>query len=164
MQNIKDTIAQIKENSISDDELALKLQDTGLDAFCFVIEKPRALKMLKHLELQSKLRLTNRNKAIKEYVDKKFGNDLHTLSGSAKHPYKKRYINFKRGGKSLTNTLICIENNTELNELCKKRKKSYGSYVMIIFAGLYQPSRGLLPQTLRVLRAFLKRFMLGGLI
>lgn len=154
-------LADIDElkTSTSDDHLIDKLYDTGFDAFCFMIEKPRALSMLKRLELNTKLRLTNRNKSVSEYADKKFGlKGLENLTGSVKHPYRKRYINFKRCGKSLTNTLIMIENSPDLNELCRKRKKAYGSYVMIVFAGLYQPSRELLPTTLRVLRAFLKRF------
>ncbi|QKF64521.1 hypothetical protein [Campylobacter corcagiensis] len=153
-------LASIDElKNSSDDLLVDKLYDTGFDAFCFVIEKPRALNFLKRLELSTKLRLTNRNKSICEYTDKKFGlKGIENLTGSIKHPYRKRYINFKRYGKSLTNTLIMIENSPELNELCRKRKKAYGSYVMIVFAGLYQPSRELLPATLRTLRAFLKRF------
>lgn len=142
--------------NFDDEYFNLKVQDTGIDAMCFVIEKKRALRLFKSLNLQNKLRLTTRNKAINAYTDQKFNSDLHSLGG--KYPFKKRYINFNRGGKSLTNTLILLENTTELNKLCKERKKKFGTYVMIIFAGLYQPSREIKPQTLRVLRAFLKRF------
>lgn len=134
------------------------VRNTGFDSFCFVIEKTRALKLLKKLEINNDLRLISRNKTISEYAKLKFGSELNDLSGSIKHPYRVRYINFKKRGKSLSNTLIMVENSLFLNELCRTRKKAYGSFVMITFAGLYQPSREILPKTHKILKAFLDRF------
>ena len=57
--------------NFNDEDFNLKVQDTGIDAMCFVIEKKRALKMFKSLNLQNKLRLTTRNKAINAYTDQK---------------------------------------------------------------------------------------------
>ena len=54
--------------------------------------------------------------------------------------------------------MIVIENSNELNDLCKKRKKALGYYVMIVFAGLFQPSRELYKETYRILGKFLRRF------
>lgn len=149
------------EDVVFDEEdLFYKVADKGVDSVVFVTEKNRIFSLLKKLEIMEKLRLTSRNKAIQEWCKKKFSqtDGLEGFSGSIKHPYRVRYINFKRGGKSLTNTLILIENSDELNKLCKERKKKMGTYVMVVFAGLYQPSREIKPLTHKVLKAFLRKF------
>ncbi|ALV24580.1 hypothetical protein CIG2463D_1007 [Campylobacter iguaniorum] len=138
--------------------------DSGADTYGFILEKKRALKLLAKLEIKESLRLTSRNKTIDEYTKKKFAKEYPALQPElnkklkSKCPFRVRYINFKKGGKSLTNTLIMLENSQSLNELCKKNKKAYGTYVEIVFAGLYQPSREILPKTHKVLKAFLDRF------
>lgn len=132
---------------------------SGIDSVRFVLPKTTLLAFLKKLELQKKLRLINRNKTLKEYVRYKFkGINKPLLNADKRHPYKVRYISFKRGVKSLSNTMIVIENSNELNDLCKKRKKALGYYVMIVFAGLFQPSRELYKETYRILGKFLRRF------
>ncbi|OCR90245.1 hypothetical protein CFT12S02225_07710 [Campylobacter fetus subsp. testudinum] len=149
---------------LNNDQIYDIVADTGIDTFCFIIEKKRALKLLAKLEIKEGLRLTSRNKTIDEYTKKKFAKEYPALSPELdkkcrnRYPFKIRYINFKRGGKSLTNTLIMLENSQSLNELCRKNKKAYGTYVEVVFAGLYQPSREILPKTHKVLKAFLDRF------
>lgn len=147
-------------DNVNKDELFEAVCDAGLDSFVFVTEKSRVLKLLGSLEIKEKLRLTNRNKSISMWCEKKFANEIgiSNFSGSVKNPFRIRYINFKRANKSLTNTMIVIENSVMLNNLCKERKKKYGTYVMVVFAGLYQPSREVKPATYKVLREFLKRF------
>lgn len=54
--------------------------------------------------------------------------------------------------------MIVIENSKELNNLCKKRKKRYGTYVKVVFAGLYQPTRAIKPLTMKVLKTFLSKY------
>lgn len=149
---------------MNSDQIYEIVADTGIDSFGFIVEKKRAYKLLAKLEIKESLRLTNRNKTVESYANKKFGSEFPALAPELdkkcrnKYPFKIRYINFKRGGKSLTNTLIMLENTQSLNELCRKNKKAYGTYVEIVFAGLYQPSREILPKTHKVLKAFLDRF------
>ncbi|MBN7287567.1 hypothetical protein IYN87_01400 [Campylobacter curvus] len=132
---------------------------SGIDSIRFVLSKSTALSFLKKHALQTRLRLVSRNKTIKEYVEYKFkGANKPLLNADKRHPYKVRYVSFKRGVKSLSNTMIVIENSNELNDLCKKRKKALGYYVMIVFAGLFQPSRELYKETYRILGKFLRRF------
>ncbi|MGP1484865.1 MAG: hypothetical protein ACTTJC_02000 [Campylobacter sp.] len=123
----------------------------GIDSYRFLLPKSTFLKFMRKIELTSKLRLVTRNQQIKEYVDYKFKNDKTIFT-------KIRYVNFKKGNRSLTNSMIVIENSESLNNLCKKRKKPYGYYVNVVFAGLYQPSREVFKETYRVLSKFVRRF------
>lgn len=132
---------------------------SGIDSFRFVLPKTTLMAFLKKLELIKKLRLVSRNKSVKEYAEYKFkGINKPLFNADEKHPFKIRYISFKRGIKSLTNSMLVIENSSELNDLCKKRKKALGHYVMVVFAGLYQPSREIYKETYRILGKFLRRF------
>lgn len=160
MENFSETL--LGEFSELREFMQEKIGDTALDSAIFVSEKKRILKFFKELEIYEKLRLTSRNRAIQEWSQKKFGSekDITNLSGSVREPFRIRYINLKRGNKSLTNAIILIENSIELNNLCKERKKKYGTYAMVVFAGLYQPTREIKPLTHKILRSFLKRFNL----
>ena len=133
---------------------------TGIDAYRFILSKSSFLKFMKKIELNTKLRNINRNKAITTYVKEKYKKDKPDepllLPDDVK--YKIRYVSFKRGVTSLTNSMIVIENSNELNDLCKKRKKPYGYYIKVVFAGLYQPSREVFKETYKVLSKFLRRF------
>lgn len=133
--------------------------NAGIDSVRFVMPKQSLNGFLKKLEILSKLRLVSRNKAVKEYAEHKFkGVNKPLFDADEKHPFKIRYISFKRGVKSLTNTMLVVENSTELNDLCKKRKKQFGYYVCVVFAGLFQPSRDIYKKTYQILGKFLRRF------
>ena len=97
--------------------------DCGIDSIRFVMPKATLNGFLKKLELFGKLRLISRNKTVKDYAEYKFkGANKPLFDADEKHPYKIRYISFKRGTKSLSNTMLVVENSSELNDLCKKRK------------------------------------------
>lgn len=153
---LKDRIS----SNISEEELFYKIADKGIDAVFHVIEKRSFLNTIKKLMLSQKLRLTNRNQSIKKWCEKKFGSEMgiSNFSGNVKNPFRVRYINFERGNKSLSNTMIVIENSVELNNLCKERKKRYGTYVKVVFAGLFQPTRAIKPLTMKVLKTFLSKY------
>lgn len=129
--------------------------NSGIDSVTFTLPKATFLKFLKRLNIDKKLRLINRNQKIKEYADYKFKNEA---TKRAKAPFKIKYLSFKRGLNSLSNSMIVIENSASLNALCVKRKKKFGFYVSVVFAGLYQPSREIFKLTYKVLGSFLKRF------
>ncbi|MGP1579425.1 MAG: hypothetical protein ACTTH5_00135 [Wolinella sp.] len=130
---------------------------SGVDSFRFIMPKSTFLKFIKKIEFQTKLRAISRNRHIKQYAEDKFKGQKPLLM-PAGNEFKIRYISFKRGINSLTNSMILLENSNQLNDLCKKRKKPYGYYVMVVFAGLYQPSREIYKQTYSVLSKFLRRF------
>lgn len=130
---------------------------SGIDTYRFIIAKDSFLKFMRKLELNTQLRAISRNKTIKDYVDYKFKNQAPLIMPLGCE-FKIRYINFKRGNKSLTNSMIVIENSNDLNELCKKRKKPYGYYVKVVFAGLFQPSREVYKKTYSILSKFLRRY------
>lgn len=133
--------------------------NAGIDSVRFVMPKQSLNGFLKKLEILNRLRLISRNKALKEYAEYKFkGANKPLFNADEKHPFKIRYISFKRGVKSLTNTMLVVENSTELNDLCKKRKKQFGYYVYVVFAGLFQPSRDIYKKTYQILGKFLRRF------
>ena len=153
---LKDRIS----SNISEEELFYKIADKGIDAVFHVIEKRSFLNTIKKLMLSQKLRLTNRNQSIKKWCEKKFGSEMgiSNFSGNVKNPFRVTYIHFETGNKSLSNTMIVIENSVELNNLCKERKKRYGTYVKVVFAGLFQPTRAIKPLTMKVLKTFLSKY------
>ena len=128
---------------------------TGIDSYRFVIPKSVALGFLKKLELYTKLRATTRNKQVQSYCKDKFKS---LKSESAKYPFKVRYINLKRGVKSLSNTILFLENSLDLHEIARKNKKKLDYYVMIIFAGLHQPSKDIQSCVFKTLAQFVRRF------
>lgn len=128
---------------------------TGIDSYRFVIPKSVALGFLKKLELYTKLRATTRNKQVQSYCKDKFKS---LKSESAKYPFKVRYINLKRSVKSLSNTILFLENSKELHEIARKNKKKLDYYVMIIFAGLHQPSKDIESSVFKTLAKFVRRF------
>lgn len=130
---------------------------SGIDSFRFVINKSVFLKFMRKLELNTNLRAIERNKTISDYAKYKFKNEAPLLMPKWSE-FKMRYINFKRNNKSLTNAMVVIENSNTLNELCRKNKRPFGYYVMVVFAGLYQPQREVFKKTYDVLGKFLKRF------
>ena len=137
--------------------------DCGIDSIRFVMPKATLNGFLKKIELLGKLRLISRNKTVKDYAEYKFkGANKPLFDADEKHPYKIRYISFKRGTKSLSNTMLVVENSSELNDLCKKRKKPFGYYVCVVFAGLFQPSRDIFKETYRILGKFLRLGCRGG--
>ncbi|MCD8212604.1 MAG: hypothetical protein LUC34_00850 [Campylobacter sp.] len=130
---------------------------SGIDSYRFLLPKSTFLKFMRKIELNTKLRAVSRNKAVKAYADDKFKGQKPLIMPIGKE-FKIRYVSFKRGITSLTNSMIVVENSNKLNDLCKKRKKPYGYYVMVVFAGLYQPSREVFKQTYKILSKFLRRF------
>lgn len=132
-----------------------KEYSTGIDSYRFVIPKAMALKFLKKLELYSKLRATTRNKQVLHFCKDKFKS---LKSENEKYPFKVRYINLKRGVKSLSNTILFLENTKELHSIARKNKKKLDFYVMIVFAGLHQPSKDIQSEVFKVLKAFVRRF------
>ncbi|CAD7289554.1 hypothetical protein LMG7974_01631 [Campylobacter majalis] len=130
---------------------------TGIDAMRFIMPKATFLKFIKKIELSSKLRAVSRNKKVKGYISDKFKNYKPLIMPKG-HEYKVRYMSFKRGVDSLTNTMLVVENSNELNDLCRKRKKPFGYFVKVEFVGLYQPSREVYKKTYEILAKFLKRF------
>ncbi|AQW82875.1 hypothetical protein [Campylobacter pinnipediorum] len=138
---------------------------SGIDSYEFILPKKTLMSFLKKLELIKKLRLVSRNKSVKEYADYKYKSkeakkdeSRQAKKDEDKTPMKIRYISFKRGIKSLTNSMLVIEYTDELKKLCKKRKKRDGYYVSVVFAGLYQPSREVHKETYKILGKFLRRF------
>ncbi|TLD97649.1 hypothetical protein LS71_002605 [Helicobacter jaachi] len=132
-----------------------KKYSIGIDSYRFCIPKSIALKFLKKLELYSKLRKTTRNAQVDMYVKDKFKSQNPS---ELKYPLNIRYINLKRGVKSLSNTILVLENTKELHELARKHKKKLDYYVMIVFAGLHQPSKDIESYVFSVLAKFLRRF------
>lgn len=128
---------------------------TGIDSYRFVIPKSVALGFLKKLELYTKLRATTRNKQVQSYCKDKFKS---LKSEHAKYPFKVRYINLKRGVKSLSNTILFLENSKELHDIARKNKKKLDYYVMIVFAGLHQPSKDIESSVFKILAQFVRRF------
>lgn len=128
---------------------------TGIDSYRFVIPKHIALGFLKKLELYTKLRATTRNKQVQIYCKDKFKS---LKSENPKYPFKVRYINLKRGVKCLSNTILFLENNKELHDIARKNKKKLDYYVMIIFAGLHQPSKDIESSVFKALAQFVRRF------
>ncbi|TLD80148.1 hypothetical protein LS68_007990 [Helicobacter sp. MIT 05-5293] len=127
----------------------------GIDSYRFVIPKAMALKFLKKLELYAKLRATTRNQQVQTYCKDKFKS---LKSESEKYPFKVRYISLKRGVKSLSNTILFLENTKELHSIARKNKKKLDFYVMIVFAGLHQPSKDIQSEVFKILKAFVRRF------
>lgn len=128
---------------------------TGIDSYRFVIPKSVALGFLKKLGLYTKLRVTTRNKQVQIYCKDKFKS---LKSENPKYPFKVRYINLKRGVKSLSNTILFLENSRELHDIARKNKKKLDYYVMIIFAGLHQPSKDIQSCVFKALAQFVRRF------
>ncbi|PAF46308.1 hypothetical protein BKH41_09365 [Helicobacter sp. 12S02232-10] len=75
-----------------------------------------------------------------------------------KHPFNIKYINLKRGVKSLSNTILILENSKTCHEYSKANKKNYNYYVEVVFAGLHQPSKDIGPLTMKILKYFLRRY------
>ncbi|PAF52973.1 hypothetical protein BKH42_08510 [Helicobacter sp. 13S00482-2] len=101
------------------------------------------------------MRKTTRNKQIHEYATQKFKSQK---TDHKKHPLNIKYINLKRGNKSISNTILILENSKACFEYAHKNKKSYSHYVEVIFAGFHQPSKDIDSLSLKILKAFLKRF------
>ncbi len=133
----------------------IKGYSTGVDSYRFVIPKSSAISFLKKLSLYPKLRATTRNKQVQTYCRDKFKS---LDSNNPKYPFKIRYINLKRGVKSLSNTILFIENSKELHNIARENKKKLDFYVMIVFAGLHQPSKDIEPIVFSVLAKFIRRF------
>lgn len=127
----------------------------GIDSYRFVIPKSIALAFLKKLDLYAKLRVTTRNQQVQSYCNDKFKSIKGT---SEKYPFKIRYINLKRGVKSLSNTILFIENSKELHALARRDKKRLDYYVNIVFAGLHQPSKDIEDLVFKILAKFIRRF------
>ncbi|PAF46567.1 hypothetical protein BKH46_07380 [Helicobacter sp. 12S02634-8] len=115
---------------------------------------------MRKLELFSKKRKTTRNKQVDSYVKQKFKN---YQSENQKHKLDIKYINLKRGVKSLSNTILIIKNSKNCHEYSKNNKKSYEYYSEVVFAGLHQPSKDIEPLTLKILKKFLKRYKVHSL-
>lgn len=129
----------------------------GIDTFRFVIPKASLEVFLRKLGLYGKIRKTTRNQQIHEYVSQKFKSQK---TSHHKHPFAIKYINLKKGNKSLSNMILLISNSINCHYHSKINKKGYEHYVEVVFAGLHQPSKDINPAIFRVLKAFLKRFKL----
>lgn len=132
----------------------------GIDTFRFVIAKNSLEVFLKKLGLYKKITKSHRNIQIQEYVNQKFKSQK---THHKKHPFAIRYINLKRGNKSLSNTILLISNSISCHHYSKINKKSYEHYVEVVFAGLHQPSKEISDEVFKILKAFLKRFKLHTL-
>lgn len=132
----------------------------GIDTFRFIIAKDSLEVFLKKLALFDKIAKSNRNIQIHEYVTQKFKSQK---TNHKKHPFNVRYINLKRGNKSLSNTILLISNSISCHHHSKINKKAYEHYVEVVFAGLHQPSKDINPDIFKVLKAFLKRFKIHTL-
>lgn len=127
----------------------------GFDTFRFVIPKDSLEVFLRKKGLYEKIRKSSRNEQIHEYVSQKFKSQR---TSNPKHPFCVKYINLKRGNKSLSNTILLIHNSINCHYRSKISKKGYEHYVEVIFAGLHQPSKDIEGNVFKVLKAFLKRF------
>lgn len=132
----------------------------GIDTFRFVIPKATLEVFLRKIDLYAKIRKSNRNQQIHEYVSQKFKSQK---TSNPKHPFYVKYINLKRGNKSLSNTILLIGNSINCHYHSKINKKGYEHYVEVVFAGLHQPSKDINPAIFKVLKAFLKRFKIHTL-
>ncbi|HEC1753573.1 TPA: hypothetical protein R1706_001470 [Campylobacter lari] len=74
------------------------------------------------------------------------------------YEFKVRYINIKPGNKSLSNTIIVIENSKDTHEVARKNKKKKDFYVEVQFNGLFQPSKSVVADVYKVLSKMVKRF------
>ncbi|MDO7252789.1 hypothetical protein [Helicobacter cappadocius] len=127
----------------------------GVDTFRFVISKDSLEVFLRKKDLYAKIRKSTRNIQIHEYVSQKFKSQK---THHPKHPFDVKYINLKRGNKSLSNTILLISNSITCHQYSKANKKGYEHYVEVVFAGLHQPSKNIDSYVFKALKAFLKRF------
>ncbi|MCE3037474.1 hypothetical protein LW135_06525 [Helicobacter sp. faydin-H20] len=127
----------------------------GFDSFIFCVPKAQLIKFLKKHNLYERLRLTNRNEQVKAFIEQKYKN---IDPKHKKYKMKIRYINILKRVKSLSNTILVFENTKETHAIARKNKKSLDYYTLASFAGLHQPSKNVDKETLKILKAFLKRF------
>lgn len=127
----------------------------GIDSWRFVITKDSLNVILKKLGLFKKIKKSTRNIQIHDYVSQKFKSQR---TSHPKYPFDIRYINLKRGNKSLSNTILMLENSKTSHEQSLRNKKSYNHYIEVVFAGFHQPSKDIDPLSLKILKVFLKRF------
>lgn len=132
-----------------------KLHNTGFDSFRFVINKRTFYKYLKKWGLFEKMRKTTRNKSINEFAKDKFNN---VKTDDKFHPFKMRYINIKARNKSLSNTILILDNSKACFELSKKNKKAKNYYIEVLFNGLFQPSKQIEAEVWKILSKMVKRF------
>lgn len=131
------------------------MQNIGYDSIKFVIPKFAFYKFLKKHDLYTKLRKTNRNKAIEKYTKEKFKS---IKTKDKYYEFKVRYINIKPRNKSLSNTIIVIENSKDTHEVARKNKKKKDFYVEVQFNGLFQPSKSVVGDVYKILSKMVKRF------
>lgn len=127
----------------------------GIDSFRMIIPEYTLNKFLKKIELFNKIKKTTKNKQIHQFVSDKFKSQF---SPHKKRPFSVRYINLKRGVKSLSNTILILKNSKTSLEFSKKNKKPLNYYVEVVFAGFHQPSKDIEENSIKILKKFLKRF------
>ncbi|EAH9342057.1 hypothetical protein D4O97_03060 [Campylobacter jejuni] len=101
------------------------------------------------------MRSTTRNKSIDEFAKDKFKG---IKTNDKFYPFKMRYINIKPRNKSLSNTIIILDNSKACFELSKKNKKAKDYYIEVQFNGLYQPSKQIEAEVWKILSKMIKRF------
>ncbi|AJC94129.1 hypothetical protein FVD15_03490 [Campylobacter volucris] len=131
------------------------MQNIGYDSIKFVIPKFAFYKFLKKYDLYTKLRKTNRNKVIEKFTKEKFKS---IKTKDKYYEFKVRYINIKPRNKSLSNTIIVIENSKDTHEVARKNKKKKDFYVEVQFNGLFQPSKSVVGDVYKILSKMVKRF------
>lgn len=127
----------------------------GFDSFRFVLPRKSFYKFLHKNALFSKLRKTTRNKQINEYVKFKFKG---VKTKDEKYPFNMRYINLKARNKSLSNTILVLDNSKLCHALSKRYKKKKDFYIEVQFNGLHQPSKDIDGAVFKVLSKMIKRF------
>lgn len=133
---------------------------SGIDSVSFCIPKAQLLKFLQKHNLYARLRLTNRNAQVREYINQKF-KDIDAKH--SKYKMRVRYINITPRVKSLSNTILVFENIKQTHSMARANKKSLDYFVLVTLAGLHQPSKNVDKATHRILSLFLRRFSLYSL-
>ena len=133
---------------------------SGIDSVSFCIPKAQLIKFLQKTGLYPRLRLTNRNAQIKDYIAQKFKN---IDAKHQKHKMRVRYINITPRVKSLSNTILVFENTKETHAIARANKKSLDYYAFVVLAGLHQPSKNIDKSSNKILGLFLRRFKLYSL-
>lgn len=101
------------------------------------------------------MRSTTRNKSINEFVKDKFKS---IKTNDKFYPFKMRYINIKPRNKSLSNTIIILDNSKACFEFSRKNKKAKDYYIEVQFNGLHQPSKQIEAEVWKILSKMIKRF------
>lgn len=133
---------------------------SGIDSIRFVIPARTLAVFLRKKKLYDKIKLPSSNYTIRDFIEQKYHN---YKSIDKKYPFDFRYINIFDGNKSLSNSIILLQNTKELHLIAAKNKKKKNYYIQVVFAGLFQPSKDIKKEVYKILKLFLKRFKIYSL-